>query len=173
MCGDIAREVARVPRRLWIILPLLLVLEESSFIAERCRLGCILIDRWMSWYDLVLVGIWSFVRLISRCQSAIGRLSSQSVLNPSTLIPTQKSSIGAIPIGWAMYGQRILLSHVRHRMLCRRISRRRWLTPCHVRAHACGLDGDREIAKLVVVAEYKSRLTSQYVYLCPGESVLH
>lgn len=72
-----------------------------------------------------------------------------------------------------MYGQRILLSHVRHRMLGGRIGRRRRFTPCHVRAHAGGLEGDREIAKLVVVAEYTSRLTSQYVYLCPGESGLH
>lgn len=72
-----------------------------------------------------------------------------------------------------MYGQRILLSHVRHRMLGGRIGRRRRLTPCHVRAHVGDLDGDGEIAKLVVVvAEYTSRLTSQYVYLCPGESVL-
>ena len=58
-------------------------------------------------------------------------------------------------------------------MLGRGIGRRRRLTPCHVRAHAGVLNGDREIAKLVVVAEYTSRLTSQYVYLCPGESVLH
>ena len=145
LCRDIAREIARVPSRLWIILPLLLVLEESSFIAERCRLGCILIDRWMSRYDLVLVGICSFVRLISRCQSAIGRLPSQSVLNPSTVIATQKCSISAISIGWTMYGQRMLLSHVRHRMLDWRISRRCRLTPCHVRAHGGFLDGDREM----------------------------
>ena len=71
-----------------------------------------------------------------------------------------------------MYGQRILLSHVRHRMLGGRIGRRRRLTPCHVRAHVGGLDADGEIAILVVVAEYTSRLTSQYVYLCPGESFL-
>ena len=46
--------------------------------------------------------------------------------------------------------------------------------PAHTvpRPHSCRRSR-HEIAKLVVVAEYTSRLTSQYVYLCPGESVLH
>lgn len=71
-----------------------------------------------------------------------------------------------------MYRQRVLLCHMRHAILRRRISRRCWLAPCNVRAHLGGLDKECEIAR-ATGAEYTSWLTSQYVYLCPGESFLH